>query len=112
MYNRIHPNASGVSLGTTKVEEKYKPVMATADPVLCGCFTEKEGNGSAFVFTNMFDPQTGKTASFTASFPGAKRITVYRKGQKTVIRGSTLIMTLDNREGVFVTVENAAGFVR
>ena len=109
MYNRIHPKASGVSLGTTKVDAKYKPVMLTADPVLCGCFTEKEGNGSAFVFTNMFDPQTGRTASFTASFPGAKSITLYRKGEKTVIDGSTLTMTLDSREGVFVTVEKAFG---
>ena len=105
MYNRIHPNASGVSLGTTRVGAKYKPVMLTVEPVLCGCFSEKEGNGSAFVFTNMFDPQTGKTASFSASFPGAERITLYRKGEKTVINGCTLSLTLDNREGVFVTVE-------
>ncbi len=109
MYNRIHPNASGVSLGTTKVEAQYKPVMLTADPVLCGCFTEKQGSGSAFVFTNMFDPQTGRTASFTASFPGAKSITLYRKGEKSVISGSTLTLKLDNREGVFVTVEKASG---
>ena len=57
----------------------------------------------------MYDPATGKTASFTATFPGAKRVTVYRKGEKTVINGSTLTMTLDNREGVFVTVEGASG---
>ena len=105
MYNRIHPKASGVSLGATKVDAKYKPVMLTSAPVLCGCFTEKEGDGSAYVFTNMFDPQTGKTASFTASFPGAKQLTLYRKGEKTVIDGCTLRLTLDNREGVFVTVE-------
>ncbi len=85
MYNRINPNASGVSLGTTKVNAKYKPVMLTAAPVLCGCFTEKDGNDSAYVFTNMYEPQTGKTASFTATFPGAKSITLYRMGTKTVI---------------------------
>ena len=105
MYNRINPEASGVSLGTTKVEAKYKPAMLTADPVLCGCFTEKEGDGRAYVFTNMFSPATGKTASFTASFPGAKRITLYRKGETTVINGCTLCLTLESREGVFVTVE-------
>ena len=105
MYNRINQKASGVSLGTVKVAAKYKPVMLTTDPVLCGCFTEKDGDGKAFVFNNMFDPQTGRTASFTASFPGAKRVTVYRKGEKTVIDGSTLRLTLDSREGVFVTVD-------
>lgn len=108
MYNRINPKASGVSLGTTKVALKYRPVMVTADPVICGCFTEKDGNGSAFVFNNMYDPQTGKTASFTATFPGAKSVTVYRKGEKTVIKGGVLNMTLDSREGVFVTVEKAS----
>ena len=105
MYNRLHPNASGVSLGTTKVPGCYKPVMLTADPVLCGCFTEKEGCGRAYVFNNMYDPQTGKTASFTATFPLAKRVTVYRKGETTVINGCTVNLTLDNREGVFVTAE-------
>ena len=105
MYNRINSHASGVSLGTTKVDVQYRPVMLTAAPVLCGCFTEKEGDGRAFVFTNMFDPQTGKTAPFTATFPGAKSITLYRKGEKTVIKGCALSLTLDNREGVFVTVD-------
>ena len=105
MYNRINPKASGVSLGTTRFKAKYKPVMLTAAPVPCGCFTEKEGDGRAFVFTNMFSPQTGKTAPFTAIFPGAKSITLYRKGEKTVINGSALKMTLESREGVFVTVD-------
>ena len=67
--------------------------------------SEKEGNGRAFVFNNMYDPQTGKTASFTATFPCAKQVTVYQKGEKTVIKGGLLRMTLDNREGVFVTVD-------
>ena len=110
IYNRIHENGSGISLGTTRIAAKYKPLVLTADPVLCGCFTEKDGNGSAFVFTNMFDPQAGKSASFKASFPGAKSITLYRKGKKAVFDGSTLSLTLDNREGVFVTVEKASGF--
>ena len=105
MYNRIKSEASGVSLGTTKVDARYRPVMLTSAPVLCGCFTEKEGDGRAYVFNNMYDPQTGKTASFTATFPGAKSVTVYRKGEKTVISGCTLKMTLDSREGVFVTVD-------
>ena len=61
--------------------------------------------GRAYVFNNMFDPQTGKEAPFTAVIPGAKRLTLYRKGEKTVIEGNVLKLTLDNREGVFVTVD-------
>lgn len=57
-----------------------------------------------FVFTNMYDPQTGKEASFTATFSGAKAITVYRNGEKTEIAGETLNLTLENREGIFLTV--------
>jgi len=53
----------------------------------------------------MFALQTGTSASFKATFPGAKQGTVYRKGEKTVIKGCTLRLTLDNREGVFVPVE-------
>lgn len=105
MNNRINPHASGVSLGTTKVKAAYKPRMRTTAPVLCGCFTEKDGDGRAFVFTNMYDPQLGKPAAFTATFPGAKSITLYRKGEKTVIEGNKLKLTLDSREGVFVTVD-------
>lgn len=67
-------------------------------------FTRCAGTGRAYVFNNMYDPQTGKTASFTATFPGAKSVTLYRKGETTVIKGCTLRLTLDNREGVFVTV--------
>ena len=90
-----------------KVDEKYKPVVTTAAPVLCGCFTEKEGDGRAYVFANMYEPETGKDARFTATFPGAKSITMYRKGEATEIKGDTLTLKLENREGVFVTVNGA-----
>ena len=86
-----------------------KPAVLTAAPVLCGCFTEKEGDGSAYVFANMYEPQTGKDAPFTATFPGAESITVYRKGEVTEIAGDTLRLTLENREGVFVTVKGGMG---
>ena len=56
-------------------------------------------------FTNMYEPQTGKEASFTATFPGAETITVYRDGEKTEIAGETLELTLASRGGAFVTVE-------
>ncbi|MBQ6066541.1 MAG: hypothetical protein IJK89_06930 [Clostridia bacterium] len=104
LYNRANPNCAGAKLGLVKVEEKYKPVVTTAAPVLCGCFTEKEGDGRAYVFANMYEPETGKEARFTATFPGAQSLTVYRKGEIETIKGSTLTLKLENREGVFVTV--------
>ena len=104
IYNRANPDCAGAKLGLVKIDEKYKPVVTTAAPVLCGCFTEKEGDGSAYVFANMYEPQTGKDARVIATFPGAKSITLYRKGEVTTIKGDTLNLKLDNREGVFVTV--------
>ena len=107
IYNRANPYTAGALLPLTRVENTYKPTVITAAPLLCGCFTEKEGDGSAFVFTNMYEPETAKPAKFTATFPGAESITVYRRGKTTVIDGNTLTLTLSNREGVFVTVNNA-----
>ena len=52
----------------------------------------------------MYEPQSGKEAAFTATFAGAKGITVYRKGEASAIAGDTLDLTLENREGVFITV--------
>lgn len=97
--------AAGARLGLLEVADEYKPDVKTGDPLLCGCFTEKNGNGKAFVFTNMYEPQTGKDAAFTANFPGAKSVTVYRRGETSTTAGDTLELTLENREGVFVTVE-------
>ncbi len=97
--------AAGARLGLVAVDDAFKPAVETKAPLLCGCFTEKNGDGKAFVFTNMYEPQNGKEASFTATFPGAKSVTVYRKGEATEITGDTLELTLENREGVFVTVE-------
>ena len=96
--------AAGAYLGLVAVDDAYQPAVETDAPLLCGCFTAKDGDGKAFTFTNMYEPQTGKEAAFTAAFPGAKGVTVYRKGEATQIAGDTLDLTLENREGVFVTV--------
>jgi hypothetical protein len=107
LFNGSNPNAAGAKLPLVKIDKQYRPNVITAAPVLCGCFTEKEGNGSAYVFANMYEPETDKEARFTATFPGAKSITVYRKGEAETIEGSTLTLKLENREGVFVTVNGA-----
>ena len=104
IYNRMNPNAAGAKLPLTAVAGEYRPAVTTAAPLLCGCFTEKAGSGSAFVFTNMYEPETGRSAAFTATFAGAKSLTLYRKGKVSVIPGDRLTLTLENEEGVFVTV--------
>ena len=95
-------------LPLVKIDKQYQPTMLTAAPVLCGCFTEKEGDGSAYVFANMYEPETGKDATFTATFPGAESLTLYRMGEAAEIKGDTLRLTLNNREGVFVTVNGGS----
>ncbi len=105
IYNRLNPDCAGARLGLTKVCKQYTPAVLTGAPVLCGCFSEKDGDGSAYVFTNMYEPQTGKEAKISACFPGAESVTVYRKGEVTVIDGNKLDITLENREGIFVTVK-------
>ena len=108
MYNRLNPRAAGAALPLRKVEARYRPAVVTAAPVLCGCFTEKAGDGSAYVFANMYEPETGKDAFFTAVFPNAESLTVYRKGVAETVQGNRLVLNLENREGVFVTVNAAA----
>ncbi len=97
--------AAGALLDLVDIGKEFKPAVKSKDPVLCGCFTEKKGQGKAFVFANMYEPQSGKQATFSASFAGAKSVTAYRKGEVTRVAGYKLEMTLENREGVFVTAE-------
>ena len=108
LFNGANPNAAGAKLPLVKIDKQYQPTMLTAAPVLCGCFTEKEGDGSAYVFANMYEPETGKDATFTATFPGAESLTLYRLGEAAEIKGDTLRLTLNNREGVFVTVNGGS----
>lgn len=87
------------------VDDSYKPITVTEDPVLVGCFKAKEGNGKAYTFVNMWEPNEQKTATFTATFDGATKVTVYRNGVKTIVNGNSIEMTLAQEEGIYVTVE-------
>lgn len=53
----------------------------------------------------MFSPDNGKSANICVTFDDAESITVYRKGNVTRTEGNTLKLTLENNEGIFVTVE-------
>ncbi len=97
--------AAGAKLDLVGVKDEDKPRTETIDPLLTGIFKEKNGDGKAFVFTNMYETMANKTASFKSTFEGASEITLYRMGSKTVINGDTLSLILQPGEGVFVTVK-------
>ena len=96
--------ATGTNSGylTPMTEEKGCNVFTTA-PVLTGCF--KKEDARAYVFVNMFSPDNGKSAKLCVTFDDAEKITVYRKGNVIRTEGNSLNLTLENNEGVFVTVE-------
>ena len=105
LYNQKNETAAGAKTGLLRVPLYYRPILKTDAPVLCGCFTEKGGSGKAFVLANMNQPSGGKDAEVTLQFPFASKITVFRKGEKTEYHEKRLTLTLENREGVFLTVE-------
>lgn len=96
--------ATGTNSGylTPMTEENGCNVFTTA-PVLTGCF--KKEDARAYVFVNMFSPDNGKSAKLCVTFDDAEKITVYRKENVIRTEGNTLNLTLENNEGVFVTVE-------
>ncbi len=90
--------------GLIPVEEQYKPVVVSANPVLVGCFSGEDGS-SAYTFVNMTERQLEKNAKATVVFDGEKEITVYQKGVAATTTASSISLDLDPCEGVFVTVK-------
>ena len=98
--------AAGAKYGfLMPVDESAKPLVKSISPLLVGCFAGKDGNSKAYSVVNMNEPQTGRGATATLTFDQAGKITVYQKGVATVVRANTCTLNLDNREGVFITVE-------
>ncbi len=87
------------------VKENAKPDVTSLSPLLVGCFAGKDGSSKAFSVTNMNEPQTGCSAKAKLTFDDVAKITVYQKGLATVFNANTCTLNLDNREGVFITVE-------
>ena len=105
LYNKRNENAAGAQLGLLNVPLRYRAMVNTKAPVLCGCFTKKDGGGKAYVLVNMLEPQTGESAPVTVTFPGMSHVTVYRKGVRTEYDNNKIELTLESREGVFITVD-------
>lgn len=104
LVNRLR--AAGTKTGyLLPVDEALKPSVQCSNPLLIGCFTEKQGEGKAYTVVNMTEPQLNKTVSATLSFDGASRITVYKTGVATVYDAANVDLELASGEGVFITVE-------
>ena len=78
------------------------------DPLLIGCFEEKNGEGHAFTVVNMVDfaQAKGTELKFKLSQNG-KKVTLYNKGEPTVLIPSDgkYAISLEEGQGVFVTIE-------
>ena len=76
------------------------------DPLLFGCFEKEKGRGKAFTVVNMVDWQTPKdtTVKFKTK---AKKVTVYRNAEPTVLTANRGVYTIDLKQGdgVFVTLD-------
>ena len=76
------------------------------DPLLIGCFAEKEGDGTAFTVVNMSELEEVKTVQVQMKIMGAE-VTAWQRGQRVKLSPSTdgfYRLTLAPGEGVFVEV--------
>lgn len=77
------------------------------EPLLIGCFAQKNGRGSAFTVVNMSELEEVKTAEVALTVAGA-RITAYPAGFPTELHpdgNGSVRLRLASGEGIFVTVE-------
>ena len=77
------------------------------DPLLFGCFEEKDGDGYAFTAVNMNNVNKDTKASFSFTLDGEYKVTVWKNGEKTTLnkQNGEYSLTLDIAEGVFVMLE-------
>jgi hypothetical protein len=74
------------------------------DPLLVGCFAEKEGTGTAFTVVNMSELEAVKTTHVRMKIDGAE-VTAWPRGQRTRLSPDAdgfYPLTLASGEGVFV----------
>jgi hypothetical protein len=82
------------------VDERLK--LITKDGLLIGKFDKIEGDGNAWIITNMMDIADLKTAEFTVRFEAST--TVYLGGETKVYEAGDHTFTLDPGQGMFVTM--------
>ncbi len=77
------------------------------DPLLFGCFEEKDGDGYAFTAVNMNNVNKNTKAGFSFTLDGDYKVTVWKNGEKTALEkvNGEYSVSLDIAEGVFVMIE-------
>ena len=86
--------------------KKERPKISSCDGLLVGCFDKNEGDGNAYVITNIMELRDEKTAACAVTFPAGKAVTVYGGGEvKTYTNGGRVELTLGPGDGRFITVE-------
>ena len=81
--------------------------VTSSDPLLFGCFEEKDGSGYAFTAVNMSNVSKGGSASFTFKTDGQYKVSVWKDGIRKDLKAENGVYSIDLvcGEGVFVTLE-------
>lgn len=81
--------------------------IESSDPLLFGCFEEKNGDGYAFTVVNMNDLNKPKSASVSFKTDGDHTLFAWIRGEKVELKpeGGVYSLELEPAEGVFITVD-------
>lgn len=92
-------------------DNQYKDFTAirdieSSDPLLFGCFEEKDGGGHAFTIVNMNDLNKPKSAEVSFKADGGS-LTAWIRGEKTKLTPENGVykVTLEPAEGVFIMTD-------
>ncbi len=79
----------------------------SGDPLLFGCFEEKDGDGYAFTVVNMYDLSKKNNANVSFKVDGDRTLTAWIHGEKVELKPENGVYTLslEPAEGVFIEVK-------
>ena len=105
-------NCEKTKFDYAKFDNQYKDFniltdITSSDPLLFGCFEEKDGDGYAFTVVNMNNVNTKPTAAHLSfRLDGYDNVYIWQGGVKTKLtpHGGEYSVVLASSEGVFITV--------
>ena len=104
-------NCDKVRYNYAKFDDQYKDFgiikdIRSDDPVLVGCFEEKDGGGYAFTLVNMYDLKKPTKATVSFSLDGYDTVSAYIGGEKTELKAKDGVFTveLEAAAGAFIMV--------
>jgi hypothetical protein len=105
-------NCDGLKFAYAQFDNQYDGFnvikeIKSDDPLLFGCFEEKNGDGFAFTAVNMNSVNKDTKADFVFTLDGEYKVTAWKNGEKTTLEkvNGEYSVTLDIAEGVFVMIE-------